>query len=917
MTIHDEYFEKCDKHIKNNNQKQSKKILLMQVGNFYEAYYNNNNIGSAKDLAYALNIHLTKKNSKLPFDKKNPMMAGFPIFQLEKHLNILLDMGFTVIIYDQNVFDPKKREYKGTFTDNIRYEFKNTISTKTSKKIFSCVFKKEKLSNHLKNLFEYTLSYSYLELTTGQIFFSEITNHSYLRCLEQFLLNDPSSETLFYISNSFEDQEKKNIEFFFTNNNYLFTLIPYNKINDFSTIEQKIEKCFGKNKPKNLNFFPEVGNSLFFLLEFIESNDPSQATSLTVTENHWLSSASDCQKQLDINKDLVKELFIFNDRNESRNKQNGSTKYRSLFDLYSEFMNPMAKRKLAIYLKRPLTDIIQIQKRYKQIEDSPFEKQSFLNIIDVETLFLKWKRNNISFLLLGRLIKEYKLLISIYNSKNQLHKQPGDTIANQCLVLSSFLSYIESIWNIDKIGEDEDPSFLLKTSEEYTLWNKEFQKNLDDVLSLEKKDSSFVFVKEKDYQNSYFSITNNRWNKLDNKDHFRIIANKTNSKQIMITSLQSKLLQLDILNNKIKTYQNNLYLQNCREIFDKFEVNINTFHEILCLDSMNSVLKNFFTENNYIKPDIVKEEDSFLKLEKVRHPLLEQIFNNDLFVPFDGSLNQDTLGQLLFGLNSSGKSTYKKSIATSLYLAQCGLFVPAQKMVFSPYEALFSKLNHQDNLFLKQSLFVNELTELKYILDRVSNNKSLLLLDELFSGTEIASQFALLLAIMKEMIHKKINFIMTTHIHAISEAAIDEFGKKIKINHFKMNIPNNTLCTSNICDLYDRQLCNGSGNSIYGVEIAEKLGLNSSITDSAKEYRSNIDIIYNKKLKKKSKYNKNLIVDQCSICKSRKDLETHHILQQKNFKSSTSKIEGFDKNALKNLIVLCSKCHKDVENRKN
>lgn len=905
MTIHDIYFETCRKHV-NLENKDERTIVLMQVGNFYEAYSHPNGIGSAETLSKALNIHLTKKSGKLDFSERNPKMAGFPLFHLEKHLNILLDNNYKVVIYEQNENDCKKRQYKGTFTKNIRYEFPDTVSVLTSKKIYSGILEKYKVLKTNKSCYEYRLSYVYLELTTGQLFFSETTDDSFLRCVEQFLIQNQPHEMLFHITTNFNKEEITELRTIIKNTNENEIEINiYKPIKDFTIIENKIDQCFtSKKKPENLQYYPEIANNIYKLLEYVQEHDPSQVKNLSVTDNPWLEIENNHHMRL--NRDVYRELFIFNDKMDDRSNNENHLKYKSVFDLLSEGMNAMGKRKLLQNLKRPLTNKDEISKRYSAIENCEKDKLFLSHTIDIESYFLKWKRSNLSLRLVTRLIQEYINLSKFYDDIND------------------FLQYVESIWHLEKMENDDDADFFRNTTQDYNDWCREFNDILYEVLILERHDSNFIWVEDKkDIQDSFFQITTTKWNKLDSsyKNKFRIISSKSQSKHVMMSSFDNHLLKLQILKRKIKLYKEQLYKEQCHYIFEKYDNLLYNFHEKIGFDSMNTCLKDYFKKNNYIKPIIeANSQESFFSLEKVRHPIIEKIFHNEVFVPFNASLCDRYTGQLIYGMNSSGKSTYKKSIATSIYLAQCGLFVPAKKMTYTPYLALFSKLNHSDNLYKKQSLFVNEIQELKYILERVSPSKSLLFLDELFSGTELYSTFGLLLGIIKELVAKRIHFFLTTHIHCVADAVEDEFGKRIKINHFKMKkleYRSEDLCTSDVNLFYNREMAEGSGESIYGVELAEALNLNSNVTEFAKDFRKHIEITYHRKNKKKrSKYNKNLEIYECEICKSRKNLETHHILQQQNFKDST-KIEGLDKNALQNLMVLCEDCHKKIEGKKN
>ena len=89
---------------------------------------------------------------------------------------------------------------------------------------------------------------------------------------------------------------------------------------------------------------------------------------------------------------------------------------------------------------------------------------------------------------------------------------------------------------------------------------------------------------------------------------------------------------------------------------------------------------------------------------------------------------------------------------------------------------------------------------------------------------------------------------------------------------------------------YNRNLLEGSGSSIYGIEIAQQLGLPEDLIESALQNIFSKKNIVNMSIwnmisekNKQSKYNKKITMDQCSICHSRKNLEVHHIFQQKHF----------------------------------
>lgn len=248
-------------------------------------------------------------------------------------------------------------------------------------------------------------------------------------------------------------------------------------------------------------------------------------------------------------------------------------------------------------------------------------------------------------------------------------------------------------------------------------------------------------------------------------------------------------------------------------------------------------------------------------------------------------------------------STLMKSVGVAVVMAQCGMFVPCASMKWSPFSSIFTKIGSRDNIWKGRSTFITEMNELKHIMDR-SNEKSLILCDELTSGTETFSATGIVASTLEIFLERKSKFIMTTHLHTLKQFEPLMTHPKLRVMHFSMeyNKEHKRL-------IFDRVLRDGSGKSIYGLEIAEYLGFSDDFLKKAFQYRtqldrSSIEIVP----KKRSRYNTKKWVDVCEVCGSKFELHTHHIKPQKD-----ASIDGYigdhHKNRLSNLQVLCRKCH--------
>jgi DNA mismatch repair protein MutS len=332
-------------------------------------------------------------------------------------------------------------------------------------------------------------------------------------------------------------------------------------------------------------------------------------------------------------------------------------------------------------------------------------------------------------------------------------------------------------------------------------------------------------------------------------------------------------------------------------------------HEISEIDLYANLAK-FFKKNNYSRPIITQEK--ILKVEELRHPIHEYIEKDILFVPYTYELNSESLGILLYGMNSSGKSTLLKSLGLGVWLAQCGFYVPAYQFKYSLFDCLFTKIGSYDNLYCGHSTFVAEMSELNYIL-RKSTDKSLILCDELTSGTETRSATGIVSAALLYFTEKAIFFMITTHLHTVCKVPEIKNNTRIKINHFKVESEKSkSFLIEDIKIRYDRKLYEGSGSDSYGIEIAQHLGLFDEFVKNAFYYRDKIEIIVNEEdAYKQSRYNKNLFLKKCQSCGIKKNLHTHHITPQRCYDETSL----HDKNGLYNLIVLCQSCHEKIHHQ--
>ena len=163
-------------------------------------------------------------------------------------------------------------------------------------------------------------------------------------------------------------------------------------------------------------------------------------------------------------------------------------------------------------------------------------------------------------------------------------------------------------------------------------------------------------------------------------------------------------------------------------------------------------------------------ENKTLEIIEGRHPVVEtqMKLSENSFISNDCILNKDDFLWLITGPNMAGKSTYLRQNALIVIMAQAGLWVPCKNMNFFPYKKIFTRILGNDDLFKGLSTFAVEMCELRTILNH-SDQNSLIIGDEVCSGTESNSAKSIFTAAIEWLHNKNSSFIFATHLHKLNE----------------------------------------------------------------------------------------------------------------------------------------------------
>ncbi|WP_152054524.1 MutS-related protein [Aliarcobacter butzleri] len=926
----------------------SNALVLMEIGTFFEVYEVNNDeekIGKAKEIAELLNIQLTRKNkSILENSKENPIMAGVPAIAFEKHLaRIISEQKYTIAIIRQKGLPPNVSRYldtvvsPGTNFDFVIDQDENNITSL--------------LIDQIRGI--YLVGYSAIDVTTGKCYYNEVHGTSE----DKFFALDE-------VFNYMNMHKTNEVVITFADKN-----INQKEVIDYLELNLKTFHI-GSFRPK-ISYQNELFKNVFnieSLLTSIEHLDmervPLSSESLAILIDFVIGHDSNIVQKLSTPQklDISRYIYLGNNALEQLNIIE-TTHNPSLIKLINNTSTAMGKRLLKERLTHPVKDSKELLRRYalsKELYDyhSPIENE-LANIYDIERLTRRIKLNRLHPFELNYL---YDSLLSIKEVVAFMENYKFITPPCSSADLTLFIQSIDSTFDLNVSGKfmlkDVDSnmiSFGINTQiDELNAQNEILYSKLEllrtHILSFMKSDdSNFVSINRLDKEGFFITLTKNRFN---------LVKKELLNSHLIV---DDELYLFKDFNIKVQTNSVKIFCKLTEDISDKYVHNLRKIVELNKLvfkEKIHEFEKKFATllqelvqfiaevdltvsniktakKYNYTCPKIVKtkENENFLELIDLRHPIIEANEEQGIYVPNDIILGELSLasqeykdniiiknsnpvnmynnkmhGVLLYGINSSGKSSLMKSIGIAVVLAQAGFYVPCRSMRFSIFDAVYTRISGADNIAKGLSSFAVEMLELKNIFNRASKN-SLILGDEISHSTETMSGLSIVASAILKLAKLEALFVFATHLHQLPE--IEEIQKLKNIISLHLSVfykdDEDKL-------IFDRKLAYGSGSSMYGLEYAKSLHMDKEFLNIANEIRKKLTDDYNPlerlSQKKTSKYNNSVFASNCVICGRACD-DVHHIKEQ-----ARANKDGFighiNANHKYNLIPLCKEHHKMV-----
>ena len=782
-------------------------ILLCRVGDFYEAFFED-----AELIARLLEIALTTrshKNQKSP----PPPMAGIPHHALDSYLYKLVKAGHKVAILEQTE-DAKvaRDENRLVKRDVVRIVTPGTV---TDPKVLE-----HKQNNYLISIYLNKDIYgvAVADLSTGEFLVTELTDP--LRLWAEVHRFSPK-ECLF--SESFEDAEmfdRLKTELKATLNSLPDWRFDYDTartelLEHFQTISLDGFGC------EHLHTAISAAGALIYYLNETQKQEVEHIVSLhTYTLSDFMVLDADTQRNLELTTSI----------------RDGSTK-GTLLEVLDQTMTAMGGRKMRQCLLQPLLDEKEIAERLNAVDELKTQiglqeelREALGQMYDIERLISRISLGSVN----GRDLHSLKdSLCLVPNVKAQLQNC-------RSALLVSFNNTLDPLPELVELIEDGIHPNPPTTIREGGIICDGYNEELDDLRQIVGQGKEWIATMEAEERKRsgiqslkigfnqvfgyYIDVTKPNLSMVP--EHYIRKQTLRNSERFITPELKEQEAKVLNAEDRIQTLEYELFCQ----IRDEVSKYTETVQKIGAALAMIDVLANFAyiaSKYNYVKPTVAAVDE--IVIRDGRHPVVEQLFTQEGFVPNDTLLNcDDEQLHIITGPNMSGKSTYLRQTALIVLMAQLGCFVPAAAAKIGLVDRIFTRVGASDNLVMGQSTFLVEMNETANILNNATRN-SLVIFDEVGRGTSTFDGLSIAWAVSEYLLDEKrmgAKTLFATHYHELVELA----GKYKRAKNYNVAVHEDGQKVT-----FLRKVVPGGADQSYGIHVARLAGLPQAVITRAQQ----------------------------------------------------------------------------------
>lgn len=778
-------------------------ILFYRLGDFYEMFFDD-----ALTVSKELEITLTGKSCGL--EERAPM-CGVPYHAVDVYLNRLVKKGYKVAICEQ-MEDPKQA--KGI----VRRDVIRVVTPGTT---ISTEALDESKNNYLMSVvcIGDTYGISVVDITTGDYYVTEVNDlHTLMDEINKFQPSEMICNQAF-CANEAEIKEMRE--------RYKITVscLESRYFNE-ETCVHSLKEHFHIASLNGLGLeayhcgIIAAGSLLLYLLETQKNSLLHLTTLIPYSTSRYMILDTSTRRNLELTETL-------------REKQ----KRGSLLWVLDKTKTAMGARTLRNYMEQPLISKTEIERRQDAIEElnqnliTREEIREYLHpIYDLERLIgrISYKTANprdfIAFQTSLEMIPHIKYLLAGFQSEllKELWEQM-DSLEDICTLIKNSIAEEPPIvireGGIIKNGYHEEVDKLRQAKTEGKNWIADLE-----VKERERTGIKNLKIKYNRVFGYYLEVTNSFQNLVpENYTRKQTLSNAERYITPELKELEDMILGAE---DRLISLEYDLFCE-IREKIANEVLRIQTTAKAVAQVDVFASLAYVAEHNQFVRPTI--NEEGVIRIKNGRHPVVEQMIPNDMFVANDTFLdNQSNRIAIITGPNMAGKSTYMRQTALIVLLAQIGSFVPAVEAEISICDRIFTRVGASDDLASGQSTFMVEMTEVANIL-RNATARSLIVLDEIGRGTSTFDGLSIAWAVVEYIGDTKIlgaKTLFATHYHELTELE----GKLNGVNNYCIAVKEQG---DDIVFL--RKIIKGGADKSYGIQVAKLAGVPDLVIERAKE----------------------------------------------------------------------------------
>ncbi len=772
-------------------------LLFFRLGDFYEMFFEDALLASKE-----LELTLTGRDCGL---SERAPMCGVPHHAVDQYIARLLEKGYKVAICEQ-ITEPTKGK-SIVERDVVRIITPGTIIEES--------MLDEKANNYICVMYKTgdNIGLSYCDVSTGEFSCVVIKDGLYSKTVDEVVRIKPSEMLV-----------NSEMLMFMNENHDLLKIIdvkPYTLGEDlfeYTYSKQQLKEKFGNDIDENEMIVCSCGALLSYLKQTQKNALEHINTLRTISHDSYVKIDASTSKNLELTSTM-----------------RGGARKGSLLWLLDKTVTSMGARKLKKWMDEPLYNIDGIQKRLdsvQEIKENPILHQQLVDdmksVYDIERISTKISYDTISARDCVSLRRSLGVLPYVIEKVGEFKTELIQGIHNE-------FDDMQDIYDLLEKSISDNPPINLKDGG--TIREGYFDE-LDELRDISKNAKSHISrIEIEEREKTGIKNLKIKFNRVFGyfievtKSYIDSVPYNYVRKQTLANSERYITEELNQLEEKITGAQDKsvkLETQLYGEIKSALKNNIKRLQKTADLLSQLDVLQSFAkvsTENNYTKPAL--NNDGIINIKEGRHPVVEKSQEGKNFVPNNTYLDMDSDRFLIItGANMAGKSTFIRQVAVITLMAHIGCFVPAHSADICLVDKIFSRVGASDDLFLGQSTFMVEMSELANILKNATS-RSLIILDEIGRGTSTFDGLSVAWSVVEYICDKSklgAKALFATHYHQLSEFEGQVSGVKnycVSVREQGEDI------------IFLRRIVRGGADKSFGIHVAKLAGVPKEVLDRA------------------------------------------------------------------------------------